>query len=282
MLNDLFTSSIKDIGKKLKDSFVEDGSEIVIGQNTNLKFKSVLSMNSDLLLESELLAQSLDFATHTKFDRDEDAESLNILQVSLEEAKDPLAELAEHFNKEVRGLKKITVDPKGFYVPDEIRLEDYEREYLRKKEPLPIVLCEKLTVRNLAKEDVMSSSGKRDWLSFMIPDGKVFPYTILTDGELTKKGFPIGLYTKEDQDVSPASIKNVFYIDPLTNRIKKGIYFQVSEAAGPLGDGGINGIIVPDNRTLVIINHCRKEAYYVNVNKKEITCSAQSFGVGVG
>lgn len=281
MLNDSFISSIKDIGKKIKDSFIEE-DQSVVGQNSNLKFKSILSINNELLMESEFLNQTASFADGLKVERSEDIECLNGLKFILRESKDPLNELAEHFNKDVRDLNRIKVEPTGFHVPGGIKLEDYEREYLRKKEPLPIVLCEKLTVRSLVKDDVMASTGKKDWLSFMTPDGKVFPYTVLTDSELTRKGFPIGLYTKEGQDVDVKSIKNVFYVDPLTNKIKKGVYFQVSEAAGELGDGGINGIIVPENRALVIINHTKKEAYFINVNKKDVSYSNRSFGVGVG
>lgn len=181
--------------------------------------------------------------------------------------------IVKHCNKEIKDLKRIRIEPCGLHVPNDQTLPVTKDLDELKLKSLPKKIQEKIILKSLTKEDIIKpQKGENlDWLSFMIPDGKVYPYTILPTNVLSKYGFPIGLYTKGDEDVNPKSIKHVYYIDPETMVLSKGVYFEVYEGSGPKGPGGINGVIVPANKPLVIINNRRQEAYFVNIDegKKE-------------
>ncbi len=182
-------------------------------------------------------------------------------------------QITEHCNKRIRNLKRIKCEPKGIHLPKnaniplELVLKIVNGGILFEK--LPCDVQEQLVLENLTKDDCIKpqEGDKLDWLNFMIPDGKIFPYTILTGGELNRIGFPVGLYTKGNEDVSYKSIKNIFYKDPISGKVVKGIYFEVYEGPGPLGEGGINGVIVESNKPVIIINTDKSEAYFLNVNE---------------
>lgn len=227
-----------------------------------------LFINKNLLLEASA-GGLVSFPKNKEMMKD-----LELTEEEVTELKKNIGIMTDYFNREVKDLKRTKKEPKGFHLPHESKLP----ENLKKKltggtdipDSLPNQIFEEIIVKNLTKDDIIKPSidGKKlDWLNFMIPDGKVFPYTILAENFLCRYGFPIGLYTKQGQDIVPGSIKNIYYIHPITKKISKGYYFEVSEAPGPKGDGGINGVISPEDQTLVIINHKRKEAYFVNAEK---------------
>lgn len=191
--------------------------------------------------------------------------------------------ITKHCNKEIKDLKRIIVEPKGLYLSNNNFIPQNIIDGLLKCKlklaSLPKEVQEKIIVNNLTSDDVMKpQKGENlDWLSFMLPDGKVFPYTILPENILSKYGFPIGLYTKGDEDVNPKSIKYVYYSDPITTILTKGVYFEVYEGPGPKGAGGINGVIVDAKKTLVIINTNKQEAYFVNVKESRKGLYVQDF-----
>ena len=178
------------------------------------------------------------------------------------------------FNKQIEKLHRIRKGPIGFHLPNdsgiEIELAIKILNGTLELSNFPKGIFEKIIVKNLTNEDYVKPQygNKLNWLNFMIPDGKVFPYTILPDNSFTEYGFPVGLYTKGDENVDPASIKNIYYEDPKTKRVTKGIYFEVYEGPGDKGTGGINGIIVEEGKPIVIINTHKNEAYFVNVKDK--------------
>ena len=185
-------------------------------------------------------------------------------------------EITKHCNKEIKDLKRIKVKPKGLHVPNAQFLPQEIIQKITNNDVIDFTaysneVKDKAVLNTLTEEDIIKpqKGDKLDWLSFMIPDGKVFPYTILPENALSVHGFPIGLYTKGDEDVDPASIKHIYYEDPRIKKIVKGIYFEVYEGPGPKGPGGINGLIVPADNPLVIINHKRKEAYFINDEKSK-------------
>lgn len=178
------------------------------------------------------------------------------------------------FNKQIEKLNRIRKEPVGFHIPDNSGVEaELAMRILNGTLELnnfPKGTFEKIIVKNLTGEDYIKpqKGDKLNWLNFMIPDGKVFLYTILPDNVFSEYGFPVGLYTKGNEDINPKSIKNVYYEDPKTKRVTKGIYFEVYEGPGDKGPGGINGIIMEDDKPIVIINTHKNEAYFVNVNDK--------------
>jgi len=275
-----FLDSLKCFGSKVKGSLTTLGdSSTALPSLMNInesKSKNIFSFNDELLLDSMLFKKVKDFAANSKdAEKHDKSNIINELRTTLSKYEKIFFELTEHFNKVVRGLKRLEVKPNGFHGLDNVLLND----------PLPMVLLEKITVKTIKKEDIIQCTEpgkKKDWLNFMIPDGKVFPYTVLTENELSRTGFPIGLYTKEGQDVDVKSIKNIYYMDPITGKTKKGIYFEVYESAGPLGNGGINGVVAPADKALVIINHSKNEAYFLNLNKKDQSVGIPSMGVGLG
>lgn len=181
--------------------------------------------------------------------------------------------VTNHCNDVIKDLKRIKVKINGLHVsnnsivPSDIIFKLCAEEI--KLNELPNDIQEKLIVQSLTNEDYIKpqQGNVLDWLSFMIPDGKVFPYTILSDNALCGYGYPIGLYTKGDEDIDPGSIKNIYYKDPKIQDIKKGIYFEVYEGPGAKGIGGVNGIIVEGNKPIIIINTDKKEAYFINVEE---------------
>ncbi len=181
-------------------------------------------------------------------------------------------EITNHCNKKIKDLKRIQIEPRGFHVPSSANVsKDSLKQIVEGNVDLKDMnnFCERIAVKSLNEDDYTKpvKGGTVSWLSFMIPDGKVFPYTILQDSALSKYGFPIGLYTEGNEDIDPSSIKHVYYVDPRTQKLMKGVYFEVLEGPGPKGSGGVNGIIVEEGKPLVIINNTRKEAYFVNVNE---------------
>ena len=163
-------------------------------------------------------------------------------------------------NEKIENLKRIKIKPKGFYIPEnsdipKALVEDIKNGSIELSK-LSGDLFDKIILKSITSEDYIKPEKGNDlhWLNFMVPDGKVFPYTILPDNILSKYGFPTGLYTKGDEDFNPQSIKNIYYIDPKTLKVTRGIYFEVYEGPGPEGKGGINGIIVEEGKPLIIIN----------------------------
>lgn len=178
------------------------------------------------------------------------------------------------FNKQIERLNRIRKGATGFHIPKNSGIEtELASNILNGKLELsnfPKGIFEKTIVKNLTCEDYVKpqKGDKLNWLNFMIPDGKVFPYTILPDNAFSEYGFPIGLYTKGNESIDPTSIKNVYYEDPRTKRITKGVYFEVYEGPGDKGPGGVNGILVEEGKPIIIINTSKNEAYFVNVNEK--------------
>ncbi len=178
------------------------------------------------------------------------------------------------FNKQIEKLNKLRKEPVGFHIPNNSGIEAELAMKISngtlELNNFPKGTFEKIIVKNLTNADYIKpqKGDKLNWLNFMIPDGKVFPYTILTDNAFSEYGFPVGLYTKGNEDINPKSIKNVYYEDPKTKRITKGIYFEVYEGPGDKGPGGINGIIMEDDKPIVIINTHKNEAYFVNIKDK--------------
>lgn len=224
-----------------------------------------------LYLNEEFLLKAVPGNKVSYPDKKEIINELNLTEKELKQLKENLSVITEHFNKEVKNLTRLKKEPGGYHLPEDITLPSDLAERLKteKDSPkfLPANLSGSISVSTLSKDDIIKSSkaGKKlDWLNYMIPDGKVFPYTILPENYLSRYGFPIGLYTKEGQDVNPNSIKHIYYIHPISRKITKGIYFEVSESKGEKGNGGINGIIVPENESIVIINHSKNEVYFIN------------------
>lgn len=184
-------------------------------------------------------------------------------------------EVTNNLNIEIKDFKRLIIEPKGLHLSSKDCLPDIMIEAILNTRVSEISkltkdVLDNIVLRTLTEEDYIQpqQGDKLHWLSFMIPDGKVFPYTILRENVLSKYGFPIGLYTKGNEDVDPNSVKYLFYEDPLTKKIMKGIYFEVHEGPGSKGPGGINGITSPVEKPLVIINHLRKEAYFVNFKER--------------
>jgi len=224
-----------------------------------------------LYINNELLLRAFPSDTITNVVNDFDIKNDN--KVELNSLLPSFEQITEHCNEKIRDLKRIKCEPKGIHIPkgSNIPLELVQKisdgEILFEK--LPCDVQEQLVLETLTKDDCIKpqEGDKLDWLNFMIPDGKVFPYTILPGGELNRIGFPVGLYTKGNEDVSYRSIKNIFYKDPISGKVVKGIYFEVYEGPGPLGEGGINGVIVESNKPVIIINTDKSEAYFLNVNE---------------
>ena len=202
-----------------------------------------------------------------------DSDISNVTQQESRELLTIFNKMTDHCNEKIKDLKRISLEPKGFHIPT---LADIPQDLLKEitegridLKELPKGIHEKIILQSLTKEDYIKpvNGDKLDWLSFMIPDGKVFPYTILAESILNRYGFPTGLYTKGNEDINPLSIKHICYIDPKTKKLTTGVYFEVLEGPGPLGPGGINGIIVEDGKPIVIINTNKKEAYIINANK---------------
>lgn len=231
-----------------------------------LKSVKFLYVNSSLLLEAlpkDVIKEALnepDLPLLVKFE-------LILLMNSFDK-------VTNVFNKQIEKLNRIRKEPVGFHIPSNSGIEtELAISILNGKVRLsdfPKNIFEKIIIKILTCEDYIKPQrgDKLNWLNFMIPDGKVFPYTILPDNAFSEYGFPVGLYTKGNEGVAPASIKNVYYEDPKTKRVTKGIYFEVYEGQGNKGPGGVNGIIVEEGKPIVIINTNKNEAYFVNINKK--------------
>lgn len=226
-----------------------------------------LYIDNDLLLQAfpkEIIMETLKLS-----------ELPNQLRFELTSIVPMFNEATDHCNKEIRNLNRFVISPKGFHIPPGAEIDIEIQEKIIKGEialnKIPQDVLEKIIVKNLTEDDFIKpqKGDKLDWLSFMIPDGKVFLYTILGDNVLSGYGLPIGLYTKGDEDVDPGSIKHVHYIDPRQKGFTKGIYFEVYEGPGHLGPGGINGIIVEESKPIIIINTNKKEAYFVNVSESK-------------
>lgn len=253
-------------------------------KNKQLKF---LFFNKELLLQAPSPEEALDCLKKLESLGVENLDGFQKFRTNLINCKEHLSATTEHFNKRVKDLKRFEVKSQGFHLPNDVKLTSKELRELSRNN-LDVIsqnLKEKMAVRGLTKEDIIKpiDGGKQiDWFSHMIQDGKVFPYTILIESELVKHGFPVGLFTQDGQDIDISSIKNIFYIDPETSQIKHGIYFEVQESAGPLGEGGINGIIAPANKPLVIMNYTKKEAYFITVTIKERIIEKPSLDIGIG
>ncbi len=231
-----------------------------------LKSVKFLYVNNNLLLEAapkDVIKEALndpDLPLLVKFE-------LVLLMNSFDK-------VTSSFNKQIEMLHRIRKVPIGFHTPNDSGIEtELANSILNGNIGLsnfPKGIFEKIIIKNLTCEDYIKpqKGDKLNWLNFMIPDGKVFPYTILPDNAFSEYGFPIGLYTKGNEDINPASIKNVYYEDPKTKRITKGVYFEVYEGPGEKGQGGVNGIIVEEGKPIIIINTHKNEAYFVNVNEK--------------
>ena len=231
-----------------------------------------------LYIDEELLLHAVPAETVTQFLKD--PELPNNMRFELVTLLPGFKKVTEHCNQKIKDLKRIKKEPKGFHIPSEadIPLEIKEKLFFGVIETnkVPKDILDKIVVTTLTEDDYIKpqEGDQLDWLSFMLPDGKVFPYTILGDNVLSGYGFPVGLYTKGDEDVDPASVKHIHYEDPKTKRLKKGIYFEVYEGPGPKGPGGFNGIIVEEGKPIIIINTMKNEAYFVNADesKKGINC----------
>ena len=177
----------------------------------------------------------------------------------------------EYGNEKIKDLKRIKVTPKGIHVPlNSTAPLDFTPKILNGElllDELTDDIRETLIVQTLTKDDYLCSpvEGVLDWLNCIMPARKRLPYTIFPDNTLSPFGYPIGLYTKGDEDVDPESIKHIFYREPRSGKVTKGIYFEVYESSGVEGPGGVNGIIVEEGKPVVIINTNKKEAYFVNV-----------------
>ncbi|MBI1857501.1 MAG: hypothetical protein HYR97_00045 [Candidatus Melainabacteria bacterium] len=247
--------------------------EIVTKLGSALKVFRKISGVKFLYIDDDLLLKAVPTETIT--------EAINnpkipwILKSEMKKLVSKLGEVVDYCNKQVNGLKRIKKELKGIHVPYDSNLsKDLTIKISVGElvlEDLPEELHEKVILKSLTTDDYIKPARgeKLDWLNFMVPDGKVFPYTILAENALSSFGFPVGLYTKGDEDVDPESIKRIYYEDPKTKKVIKGTYFEVYEGPGSKGDGGINGVIVKETIPVIIINHKRKEAYFVNVDESK-------------
>jgi len=180
-----------------------------------------------------------------------------------------LNKLKAHFNNAVKNLDRTVVNPEGFYVPEGVKLTEVEIKAIQSGKPIPKELQEKIILNALTKDDITHPpKGKgRDWKHQMYQDGKTFKFTVLPRTDLSGQGFPIGFITNKGQTIDPKSAKTIYYKDPESGEIRKGVYFEVNEPAGPKGPGGINGIIVPAKEALVIIDSDKKKAYFINAEE---------------
>lgn len=78
------------------------------------------------------------------------------------------------------------------------------------------------------------------WENHMIADGKTYPLTILQGGAYNEAGFPEVMYLQKDMEFD-GKFKNIWYVDPKTNKLTEGVYFEIKEK----GAEKPNGIIVP-------------------------------------
>lgn len=193
---------------------------------------------------------------------------------------------AEPCNKKIKDLKRIKVAPKGIHVPQNSKISsDLVSKILSGEllfDELTDDIREALIVQTLTEDDYLRShiEGVLDWLNCVMPARKMLPYTIFPDNTLSPFGYPIGLYTKGDEDVDPKAIKNIFYKDPKSRRVTKGIYFEVYEGPVPKGSGGINGIIVEEGKPIIIINTNKKEVYFVNVEDSRKNLGGMDLSLG--
>ena len=106
----------------------------------------------------------------------------------------------------------------------------------------------------------------RDFMASFTPDGRVFPYTLCPEHSFSRMGVPIVIPTGSagnvTQSVDPTSLQTIFYRATPGGPITMGNYFQLTETAGPRGNGGTNGVVAPANQPLVVING--NQAYFVN------------------
>ena len=224
-----------------------------------------LYIDKDLLLQAAPLETVMQALKDPALSKDSRLELVSLLS--------GFKETTNHCNEKIKDLKRIKKEPKGFHIPNEADIPFDIKEKLSfgviETNKISKEILDRIVVTTLTEDDYMKpqKGDKLDWLSFMIPDGKVFPYTILGDNVLSAYGYPIGLYTKGDEDINPKSIKNIHYQDPKTKKIKKGIYFEVYEGPGPKGSGGFNGIIIEEGKPIIIINTIKNEAYFINVEE---------------
>jgi len=247
--------------------------EIVTKLGSALKVFRKISGIKFLYIDDDLLLKAVPTETM--------AEAINNPQIpwflkdDMKKLTKRLGSVVDHCNKQVDGLKRIKKELKGTHVPGDSNIsKDLTIKISTGElvlEDLPEDVYAQIVLKTLTMDDyIKPTRGKKlDWLNFMVPDGKVFPYTILTENALSSFGFPVGLYTKDDEDVDPESIKRIYYEDPKTKKITKGTYFEVYEGPGLKGGGGINGVIVKEVAPVIIINHKRKEAYFVNVDESK-------------
>ena len=193
------------------------------------------------------------------------------------------------FNNAVKGTKKEAVKPEGFYVPEGVTLTPDELKALQSGKPIPKELQEKITLSALTKDDVTKpQKGKNpSWRNEMYQDGKTFPFTVLDKNEQsTRIGLPVGFQTNKSQSIDPKSVKTIYFKDPKSGEIKKGVYFEVNEPAGPKGPGGKNGVIMEAPNPLVIIDTDGKKSYFINVDEsrkniiRELPVQPGQIGVG--
>ena len=248
-----------------------DNKEIVTKLGSALKVFRKISGVKFLYIDDDLLLKAV--PTETMVEAINNPQIPGFLKNEMKKLVNKFGEVVDHCNKQMNGLKKIKKELKGTHVPGGSDIEKGIAEKIVTGElvleNLSEDICEKVILKTLTADDYIKPArgNKLDWLNFMVPDGKVFPYTILAENALSSFGFPVGLYTKDDEDIDPASIKHIYYKDPKTKKVTKGTYFEVYEGPGPKGDGGINGVIVKEVTPVIIINHKRKEAYFVNVDE---------------
>lgn len=239
--------------------------------------EQIQPMGKYLYLDSDLLLQAIPKELIL------DVSNREIPSQYLSDARDLIKgigvidKLTDHFNKKVKHLKRSKVLPAGTHLPKE-KVGKMPGDIVEKlisgkmdSNSIPLKLRHKIVVNNLTDDDVIKSekSGKSlDWTNYLKTDGRVYPYTLLTTNSLSRHGFPIGFFTQVGQDIDPASIRNVYYVDPrgLETVVLQGVYFEVIKPPGHLGSGGVCGIIAPATHTLVIINNTRQEAYFINAS----------------
>lgn len=127
---------------------------------------------------------------------------------------------------------------------------------------------------NLQNNDIMPipANRERDFFASFNPDGRVFPYTFCPPHALSNLRVPTLIQTRDQgnvqQNVNPSSLRVCYYRLP-NGQLTQGHYFEVTESAGPNGNGGVNGVVLPLNQPLVIINNHNRgntgnRAYIVN------------------
>jgi hypothetical protein len=164
------------------------------------------------------------------------------------EFREPLKAIIKQ-GKEIEAEVLADVNSRFESIPKEKRHKVGNKDFAAVKEGEPGSKSKPLEPTN---SDFISKGGDKDpWENHFKLDGKTYPLTILQAGRTNKNGIPEVLHLQDGMELDSKSVKEVWFKNPKTGTVEKGVYFEVVETFN--GKEARNGVIAPANTFPVVV-----------------------------